>query len=93
MAHARAQVVDRIGIPGMVIDQKLDDVSLLAWEAGIQLAVWLRDHVDLRGKRVLELGSGTGGRGRWAGGGGGWQPRGRRVVCQRRVSHVLSLRE
>lgn len=71
------QVADRVGIIGLKLKQgsgQSRETGQMLWEAGVQLACYLRDykHRELPGARVLELGSGIGERGRdaWAGGAG-----------------------
>lgn len=58
-------VAQKIGIPLLQISQAMDDngqVGQIIWNAGVQLSEYLNRELQpqLEGRRVLELGSGTG---------------------------------
>lgn len=62
-----SQIADKIGLPGLYLHEAVEDESTegtgnLIWPAGIRLSQHLVKNRggELRGARVLDLGSGTG---------------------------------
>jgi hypothetical protein len=74
LPHPHPQIADKIGLPGLYLHEAVEDESVegtgnLIWTAGVRLSSHLVKNRggELKGARVLDIGSGTGERGMCAG--------------------------